>query len=326
MSRLLRVELARYRSRRIIALLLLLAALLAALVAFKSAWDTRPITRQEAATARANAEMEPQNGDVKQELDACLANPEQYLGTGTTAEDCRENFTGSPSNYLPRKQLDLDGTVKGNGLGVAIAVAGLLVIAAAVFAGSDWASGSIVTQLLFEPRRSRVWVAKAIAVTVASGAVALVTIGGFWLALYLVAADRGAPHGSAVVSDVGWHVLRAVLFATGAALGAFALTMLFRHSVATLALLFTYAVGGELFAILLPVDNLGRWTLGNNVYGWLETQMRYFDPSAPCARLGNCNGLEHIGHLQGGVYLLVLLLVAVLASLVTFRRRDVAAA
>jgi len=46
MTRLLRVELARYRSRRIIALLLLLAAVLAALVAFKSAWDTRPITTQ----------------------------------------------------------------------------------------------------------------------------------------------------------------------------------------------------------------------------------------------------------------------------------------
>ena len=47
MTRLLRVELARYRSRRVIALLLLLAALVAALVAAKSAWDTRPITAQE---------------------------------------------------------------------------------------------------------------------------------------------------------------------------------------------------------------------------------------------------------------------------------------
>ena len=46
MSRLLRVELARYWSRRIIVLLLLLAALLAGLVALKSAWDTRmPVSR-----------------------------------------------------------------------------------------------------------------------------------------------------------------------------------------------------------------------------------------------------------------------------------------
>jgi ABC-2 type transport system permease protein len=324
MTRLVRVELSRYRSRRIIALLLLLAAAIAALVAAKSAWDSRPITSQEAATARANAQMKPESGDVEQELTSCLANPTQYLGTGATVQDCRDNFTGSVSNYLPRQPLDLRGTLKGNGLGVALLVAGLLVIAASTFAGSDWGSGSMVTQLLFEPRRARMWAAKGVAVTVASGVAALVVIGGFWLALYLVAVDRGVPHGSGVMSDVGWHVLRAVVFCMGAALGAFALTMLFRHSVATLSLLFAYSVGGEILAVLAPFDNVGRWTLGNNVYGWLETQLKYFDPTAPCARIGECRGFQHIGHLQAGTYLGVLLVAAVVLSAVVFRRRDVA--
>jgi hypothetical protein len=323
MTGLLRVELARYRSRRVIALLLLLAALLAALVAAKSAWDTRPITKQEAATARVNAELAAQRSDIKADLDKCLANPERYLGTGATAQTCRDNLTASPSSYLPRKPLDLTGTLKGNGVGVALAVAGLLVIAASTFAGSDWSSGSIVNQLLFEPRRTRLWMAKGLAVTVASGFAALVTIGGFWLALYLVAVDRDVPHGSDVMSDVGWHLLRAVLFAMGAALGAYALTMLFRHSVATLSLLFAYSVGGEILAVLVPIDDVGRWTLGNNVFGWLETRMQFFDPSAHCARLGDCESLQHIGHLQGGLYLLVLMLVAVLLSVLVFRRRDV---
>jgi len=325
MTHLVRVELARYRTRRIIALLLLLAALVVALVAIKSAWDTRPITKQEAATARANAEMEPDSGEVQQQLASCLANPAQYLGTGSTTQDCRDNFTGTPTNYLPRRPLDLAGTLKGNGLGVAMVVAGLLVIAASTFAGSDWASRSMVTQLLFEPRRSRVWVAKAVAVTLASGVAAVVTIGGYWLAMYLIAVDRDVPHGSAVMSDVGWHVLRAVAFAMGAALGAFALTMLFRHSVATLALLFAYSVGGEILAVLVPIDHVGRWTLGNNLFGWLETYMKYFDPTSPCARLGTCTEQQHIGHLQGGLYLLVLLALAVLASLWSFRRRDIGA-
>jgi hypothetical protein len=322
---LLRVELARYRSRRIIALLLLLAALLAAVVAFKSAWDTRPITAQEAATARANADIAAQRSDIKADLQRCLDNPEQYLGTGTTAQDCRDNLTASARSYLPRQPLDLAGTLKGNGLGVALAVAGLLVIAATTFAGSDWASGSVVTQLLFEPRRLRVWAAKGAAVLLASGVVATITIGGFWLAMYLVAADRGVPHGSGLMSDVGWHVLRAVVFAMGAALGAFALTMLFRHSVATLALLFAYSVGGEILAFLIPVDGVGRWTLGNNVFGWLETRMEYFDPTARCAREGACSGLQHISHLEGGLYLLALLLVAVVLSVWSFSRRDVSA-
>jgi ABC-2 type transport system permease protein len=326
MMRLLRVELARYRSRRIIALLILLAAVLAALVAVKTAWDSRPITKQEAATARAEAQMEPESQEVKSELAACLANPEQYLGTGSTAEDCRANFTGSPRDYLPRKPLDLHGTLTGNGVGVALAVAGLLVIAASAFAGSDWASGSMVTQLLFEPRRTRVWLAKALAVGVMSGTVAILTLGGFWLAMYLVAAERDVSHSAGVMSDVGWHLLRAVLFTVGAAVGAFALTMLFRHSVATLAVLFVYSVGGELLSYLVPVDNIGRWTLGNNVNGWLETRWKFFDPSAPCARLGDCEGQQHIGHLQGGSYLLGLLVLVVLLSLLVFRYRDVDAA
>jgi hypothetical protein len=325
MTRLVRVELARYRARRIIALVLLLAAVVAALVALKSAYDTRPITKQEAATAKKDADLAAQRSDIRADLEHCLADPEAYLGTGATAQDCRDNLTASPRSYLPRAPLDLSGTLKGNGLGVALTVAGLLVIAASIFAGSDWASGSMVTQLLFEPRRLRLWTAKALAVTLASGVVALVTIGGFWLALYLVAVDRDVPHGSGVMSDVGWHVLRAVLFSMGAALGAYALTMLFRHAVATLALLFVYSVGGEILAVLLPFDNLGRWTLGNNVYGWLETRMAFFDPSAPCARIGDCEGLQHIGHLQGGVYLLTLLVLAVALSLLFFRRRDVQA-
>jgi hypothetical protein len=162
-------------------------------------------------------------------------------------------------------------------------------------------------------------------VLLASGVVATITIGGFWLAMYLVAADRGVPHGSGLMSDVGWHVLRAVVFAMGAALGAFALTMLFRHSVATLALLFAYSVGGEILAFLIPVDGVGRWTLGNNVFGWLETRMEYFDPTARCAREGACSGLQHISHLEGGLYLLALLLVAVVLSVWSFSRRDVSA-
>ncbi|HEY0904819.1 MAG TPA: hypothetical protein VGE14_13115 [Marmoricola sp.] len=325
MTRLLRVELARYRSRRVIALLLLLAALVAALVAAKSAWDTRPITAQEAETARAQAEMEADRSDIRADLQTCLADPEQYLGTGATAQTCRDNLTAAPRSYLPREPLDLHGTLKGNGVGIALAVSGLLVIAASIFAGADWASGSMATQLLFEPRRSRLWTAKAAAVTIASGLAALVVLGGFWLAMYLLAVSRDVPHGSAELSDIGWHLMRAVLFAAGAALGAFALTMLFRHSVATLALLFAYSVGGEILAFLVPVDGIGRWTLGNNVFGWLETRLEYFDPTAHCARLGSCDGLEHISHLEAGGYLLALLLVAVLAGLLAFRRRDVAA-
>ena len=323
MIRLLRVELTRFRSRRVIALLVLLAAVLAAGVAAKSAWDTRPLSDQEVATAKAQAAMDADRSDIKADLATCLADPVRYLGPGATPQQCRDALTAAPRSYVPRETLDLTGTLAGNGLGLATLVVVLLIIAGATFAGGDWASGSMSTQLLAESRRGRVWAAKGTAVALASGAVALVVLGGFWLAMYLVAADRGVPHGSAVLGDIGWHLLRAVLLAMGAGLGAFALTMLFRYSVATLALLLAYSVAGELFGYLLPIDGIARWSLGTNVLGWLNTHYEYVDPTARCTTLGDCLGPRHLGHLESGAYLLGLLLVAIAVSVLAFRRRDV---
>ena len=130
--------------------------------------------------------------------------------------------------------------LKREGVGLALIVVGLMVIAGCTFAGADWSSGSLANQLIFEPRRSRVWLAKAAAVTLGSGLVALVVISGFWLALGVIAQARDIGVPSSDVTEVAWHVLRAVALA-GAGLGVFALTMIFRHTVATLALLFVYS-------------------------------------------------------------------------------------
>jgi ABC-2 type transport system permease protein len=324
MKTLVGVELARYRSRRVILVILAAAALLTALVAFKTAWDTRPPSSTEIATAQAAAESDANRtgSDIKVTIAECEKNPDAYLDPGAPVSGCK-HLTDPATAYLPREPLDLNGTLKGNGVGIALLVVGLLIIGASVFAGSDFSSGSIRNQVLFEPRRTRVWAAKASAVAIASGVVSLVLLGGFWLALYLVAADRDVPHGSSVVDDVVWHLVRAVVLAMAASLGAFALTTLFRNSVATLGLLFAYSIGGELLTVLLPVSGFARWSLGNNVYGWLETRLEYFDTKSACVRAGTCDGPVHISHLNAGLYLLVVLLVAVVASVATFRRRDI---
>ena len=81
------------------------------------------------------------------------------------------------------------------------------------------------------------------------------------------------------MTHVVWHIVRATGMAMGAALGAFALTMIFRHTVATLALLFVYSIGGEIAVNLLPFEGAARWSLGNNALGWLAIHYRYFDAS-----------------------------------------------
>ncbi len=323
MTGLVGVELTRYRTRRMILLLVAAAALAAGLVAFKTAWDTRPLNQDEIATAQARADVERDRSDIRADVRRCETDPTQYLGPNTTVQQCIDALTPAAKSYSPREPLELDGTLKGNGVGIALLVIGLLIIAGSTFAGADWSSGAIRNQILFAPRRSRLWAAKVVAVGIGSGVVALVTLGGFWLTMYLVAVARDVEHGSAVVDNIGWHLLRAVLLAIGAGVGAFALTTILRSSVGTLGLLFAYSIGGELLTYLLPFDGIARWSLGNNVFGWLETRLEFIDPTAGCVRRGTCDGPEHLSHLDAGLYLLVVLAVALVASWATFRRRDV---
>ena len=313
MTGVLRAEFTRFRVRRVLALLMILAVLSGAGVAALSAWETRPPSAAERATAEAQAQIERDRADIEADLAKCLADPERYLGTNATQDSCRAALTAAPKSFLPREPLSLRGTLHGNGIGLALLVAALLIIAACVSVGTDTTSGSITNQVLFAPSRTRLWTAKALAVALWSLLVSTVAIGGFWVALYLVAADRDVPHGSAIVDDVAWHAVRAVVFCVGAAVGAFALTTVLRSAAATLGILFAYAVGGELILALLPVDDIARWTLGTNVFGWLETRLEYF---------GTGNDLAHLGHAPAGAYLAVLLVVAVLGGLLSFRRRD----
>jgi hypothetical protein len=202
-------------------------------------------------------------------------------------------------------------------------VVSLMVIAGCTFVGADWASGSLTNQLLFVPRRARVWLAKAGAVMLGTGVVTLVVISAFWLILALVAEARGISVPSRDVEHVAWHVLRATVLAMGAGLGAFALTMIFRHTVATLALLFVYSIGGEIVVNLLPFDGAGRWSVGNNALGWLATSYHYFDASIVCTPGERCSSTQMMTHLESGAFLGILLVVSVVVSLLWFRRRDV---
>lgn len=316
------VELTRFRLRRAIALLVLLAVALAAVLVGVIAWDTRPLSASDRSDAAAQAQLEGQRSKLRAEVRACEADPTSYLGPQAAPGDCRQALVPSARSYYPRHTLDLGRVLGVEGLHLALVVVGLMVVAGCTFAGADWSSGAMTNQLLFQPRRLRLWAAKAGAVTLGSGAVAVVVLGAFWLALWAVAAARGLDVSSADTSRVGWHLLRATVLTMAAGLGGYALTMIFRHSVTTIALLFVYAVGGEILTNLVPVEGAGRWSLGNNIFGWLATNHHYFDPSLDCAPGERCTPIQVMTHLEAGAFLGALLLVAVVVSILVFRRRD----
>lgn len=322
--RLLTVELDRLRSRRAIVLVLVAAALLTALVAGATAWGSRPFSEAEIAAAQAQADRDAARPWVRAEIGKCESNPSRYGGPGVTAADCAEMITPTAENYLWRPTLDLAREQDGSGVVVALLLAALMVVVGTTFAGADWASGSMSNQLLFEPRRGRVWAAKGAATTLAAALAAVVLLAGFWTALSLVADSRGIDTGAAAQESIRAMTGRAAVLAGAGALGGYALTMLLRHTVGTLGLLFAYVAGGEAVIALLPVEGIGRWSLSNNLVAWVGDGHTYWDPSLSCPGGGfDCDQQALLTLGQSAVYLGPLLALVVLASVWSFRRRDV---
>jgi hypothetical protein len=321
--RLIGVELSRYFSRRAVVLLLVAAALLTALVAGTTIWNTRPVSGNELATARAQVQQQVDSPEYKRDLAGCESDPESFFGPGFDAEDCRRELTPTPESYLGRATLSLADERRAGGTGIVVVITLLMVMIGATFAGADWSSGSMSNQALFEPRRARVWAAKAVAVTAGCAAAALVLLVGYWLSLLSVADARGIETSGAVQQSVSWMVGRSVLLAALAGLGAYALTMLLRSTVATLAVVFVFVVAGEVVLALSPVDRSQMWSPSNNVFAWLQDGTRVFDESVGCAPGQTCTQQYTLSLLHGGAYLAVLLLVTLAVSAATFRRRDI---
>jgi ABC-2 type transport system permease protein len=321
--RLLLVELSRFRARRAIALIVLGAVLLTAYLAVATVWDTRPVGASERASAQAQATADSQSPAFKRELARCEKHPQRYLGEGN-ASMCVEQMTPRPEWYLNRTPLSLENVQQDAGVAVVLLVAALMVIAGTTFAGADWASGSISNQLLFEPRRVKVWLAKAGAVFLATLVASAAITAAFWVTLYLVAEARGIPTGAGVQEAIRAMAGRGVLLAAVGALGGFAATMLLRHTVGTLAVMFAYAVGGAALTEALPITGVGRWNLSNNVFAWIYDGYKYYDHTLPCPMNGDCNQSAFLSLGHGVAYLAVLLAIVVVASVALFRRRDIA--
>lgn len=317
----LRVELTRLRWRRAVLLLLVGTVVLPVLLLAGTAWSTRPMSE---------AEVEGILADrfAQREVTRCERNPEQYaeLGSDTDPSACRDIVAGW---YGGRSPLVVENELTGTLLGASTFVLLLLVLMGTTFVGHDWNTGSMSNQLLFEPRRVRVWLVKAAAVTLVALLAGLAVLAAYWTGLLLLSGSRDLPVADAVRTDGYQQVLRTGALAGAAALGGYALTMLFRSTVATIGVLFGLAVAsGAVLGIIGEAQ--GRWTPPLNVVAVIQGEVTYYDDSAvpPECRYGmdlgsECDATSVVTATDGALYVGSLLALASAASIASFRRRDV---
>jgi ABC-type transport system involved in multi-copper enzyme maturation permease subunit len=317
-ARLVGVELTRLRWRRAVVALLLLAIVIPALIALSRVWDTRPVAQDEIDNA---ARM------GAPEIARCIDHPRRYGATHRTAErQCHDIVVGW---YTTRRPLSLTRErLEGPGMGVVAVLTALLLLAGTTFVGHDWNTGSMSNQLLFEARRGRVWTAKALAITLVALVVATVVTTAYWLTMWATMRARGIPMLDGALWDSLAYGLRGAAFASAAALGGYALTMLCRSTVATVGVLFGVSVAGGIIISVLGVGD--QWQPQKNVSAIVKNGTLYWVQPPPSCESRvvtpddeECSGERELSLWHGVGYYGVALAATAGASVVSFRRRDV---
>lgn len=329
MTRLLKVELHRLRWRRAVVLLLLAAVAVPTVIWISQAWSTRPLSAADVAEAEAQAARDASSAWVQKDLARCEKRPERYGGPGTTAEACAEMIVPRVENYLWRETLEIQRVREDSGVAVVTVLAGLLFLIGTTFVGHDWNTGSISNQLLFEPRRLRVWLAKGLAVLGLGLAVSATALALFWGATALLAAQRDIVTADAVWSAALGSAARGAALAALAGFLGYAMTMLFRSTVATLAVGFGLFAGGSLVVLGIFGDEAMRWLMPTNAMAVLLDGFEFYAYTPACEMSQGTMGqggidpcLQHVSLSAGVTYLAVVLVLVTALSVLSFRRRD----
>lgn len=316
--RLTRVELSRLVRRRAVQMLLLAAVLIPTAIGVGVVLNTQPPGADEIAWAEKQAAQE--NDAIATD---CVRHPGRYgLEKGATEAECEDAFAISAEDYLPYSPLSLaQERSDGSGIAIVTIVSILMLLCGATFAGHDWASGSMSNQLLFEPRRILVWLAKAKVVVLFAAAVGVAVTTAYWSALRWVAASRDIAVPDGVFLDClqsGW---RGAALAAAVALGGFTLTMLLRSTVGALGILMAFALAGGL--VLAAVGFTDRWNPGLSMIAIINNGASYWaEGTCPDGTVG-CSVQKTLTLARGTAYLGSVLLAVCIASLASFQRRDV---
>ncbi len=324
--RLLRVELRRLRSRRLI-VLTAVGAVLLSLATLVGVWQmTRPPS--DAEVAQAEQFYEEQLADWEEHgeqyvADCRAAEAEEAEATGRAADWGCDDMEPQLEWFIhvapPLHESLLAQLTTFAALPL---LAGLLI--GTTFTAAELSTGSITTWLSFEPRRGRVYASKVAAAGLGVVPLAVVMLAVVVLGTWAINAQAGLTDGmtTAVWSEALGLAGRVVALAVVAALAGSALGILLRHTAAVLGGVVLYLVAEQIFTAYVP--GARPWLLSLNLMGWIEGGTTYYIETCTTEATGMfCDYTERavsMGHSL--TYVLVATVVVVLLGGLVFRRRD----
>lgn len=338
------VEFSRLRRRRATWIFLIVGVLVFAALLIFPAINAAPPSAADYQRAEQQAAADADY--FAAQLEECLENPAEYgIGDDWTCEDSFSPPTAEDYLHYPEPEFIPLFQEINNALTGMLAV--LLAILAMTFIGADFSSGTIGTQLLYQPQRTRLFVAKAAMlglVGVIAGSLGAV---GAWVTSYVVASkwgttdmvqhiDRQVPSKEGtdyqtidvdVTSfDVAVWGLRGAALVAIAALAAYALATLFRSSLVALGIFAAYGIVGETLIRGL-IRSMEPYLLSSRMMGWLSGPYQIVQWPNSCIWGPNDDGCAPIIHdvtvTSSGIYFAVLLAVALGLGWWSFTRRDV---
>jgi ABC-2 type transport system permease protein len=266
MRRLLASELLRFRSRRLVVVLLGGALGGSGVGAVIAAWQSTPPTEQVLAAARAQAE---------EEFRLCMNadfGGEEF--EGSVEEFCREN-AGNPTYHMPSHLALAELPQILEGISSLTSILGLVVGASVVAA--SWQTGTISTIFTWEPRRLRWFAARILVITVGVFVLTAMIVVFLSAGLAFAAMLRGSTVGVGGEwwTDVLTTSLRVSVAAAVASVIGGAVAAVGRHTSAALGAVFIYtAVLEGLVRGFRP-----RWTpwlLGDNIAAFISWRATNF--------------------------------------------------
>lgn len=260
MRRLLASELLRFRSRRLVVVMLVGALLATGVGLVLAAIDSTPPTVAVVAAARAEAEREVAN---------CLVTDWEEGQFEGSLEDFCNRFFGDLTQYMPSHLALVDLPAILEGVSSITSILGLVI--GASFVAASWQTGTISTIFTWEPRRLR-WFAARILVLVAgvfvmTALIILFLSGGLAFAAMLRGSTVGV--GGEWWTDALTTLLRVSVAAALSAVIGGAVAAIGRHTAAALGVVFIYtAVVEGLVRGLRPL--WAPWLLGDNLVTFLS--------------------------------------------------------